>query len=60
MNPLQNKKTKITFEKQPFGDQLGKVQTVQSQNVEQHNAPEVESIEDGSDPAGHCFWHCHL
>lgn len=54
-NPLRNKQNKITFEKQPFGDQLGKVQTVQGQDVVQHDAPEVESIEDGSDPAGRCF-----
>lgn len=55
LNPVENKDLCLTFEKQTFGDQLGEVQTVQGQDVVQHNAPEVESIEDGSDPTGCCF-----
>lgn len=46
-----------TFKEEPFGNQLCKVQTGKEQDVIQDNAPEVEGIKDGSDPAGCCFWH---
>lgn len=46
-----------TFEEETLGHQLCKVQTVQGQSVVEHDAPEVEGVEDGSDSAGRCLRH---
>lgn len=49
-----------TFEEEPLGHQLDKVQTVQRQSVVEHDGPEVEGVEDGSDPARRCLRHVCL
>lgn len=47
----------LTFNKESSAHQLGELQAVECQNVVEDNGPEVDSIEQTTDPARHGFTH---